>query len=125
MAAAWSLVLRAEIKDLALAQRYREATLRAKNATDLERAAAGEPAVLDAISRNRLSVHEFVTAMLSYQLVKQVMDRKYPAGMVDYGNVGPNTRFLSDHRSEIETALSAASRLEQDLDAAVEAHARK
>jgi hypothetical protein len=125
MAAAWSAVLRIELKDLSLARRYRQAALAATDASDLERVIGGEPAVRGVLAANGTNVHEFVTAMLAYQLVTQVRDRKYPPGLVDYGYVGPNARFLVDHRSEVDGPLRAAARLEQDLDAALDGNARK
>jgi hypothetical protein len=125
MTGAWSAVLQAELKDVTLARRFRQAALAAKNAGELERVTAGERAIQGAISASGITVHEFVTTKLACQLATDVLARKYPAGLVDYGNVGPNTRFLGDHRSEIDTLLRTPSKLERDLDAALDANARK
>jgi hypothetical protein len=57
--------------------------------------------------------------------VTEVVARKYPPGLADYGNVGPNTRFLGEHRSEIDTLLRTPSTLERDLDAALDVNAPK
>jgi hypothetical protein len=125
MASAWSAVFRAELRDLTLARRSRQAALAARNATELERVMAGEPAIQRAISSSGMTVHEFLTATLSYQLVTEVVARKYPPGLADYGYVGPNTRFLSEHRSEIDALLRTPSTLERDLDAALDVSAPK
>jgi hypothetical protein len=125
MASAWSAVLRVELRDLTLARRSRQAALAARTATELERVMAGEPAIQRAISTSGLTVHEFVTAMLSYELVTEVVARKYPPGLVDYGYVGANTRFLGEHRSEIDTLVRTPTTLERDLDTALDVNASK
>jgi hypothetical protein len=124
MASAWSAVLRVELRDLMLARRSRQAALAAKTATELERVMADEP-IQRAISTSGMTVHEFVTARLAYQLVTEVAARKYPPGLVDYGYVGANTRFLGEHRSEIDTLLRTPSALDRELDAALDVNAAK
>ncbi len=116
---AWDAGLRAQIQDVVMARRYLTASSRAKNYEEDERAIAAEPALVQSIRQHSMTVHEFVVTRLAYTLAESVRDHRYPPGLLDFGNIGPNVKLLSDHASDVQAAARGHQKLDRQLSEAV------
>lgn len=120
---AWADVSRALLKNAELARRYTTAFTRAHTADESERAMTSEPLLLAALGPSGMTARMYVTTGLAYQLAGLVENRMYPAGLADFGNIGPNVKLLARYRTEVDALRKEPVDLARLVDALLDAPA--